>query len=149
MGKSINEFAKEISMVMPRLLREFVKKQSRMIEKTGDITLPQMAILHILKDMARCKMTEIAKFLSVTTSAATGIVDRMVKSGLLKRVRDVSDRRIVNIELTTKGTRAINIIFKERQKMMIDIFRHFNSKERETYLGTIKKMYNVMRRTKK
>lgn len=150
MGKSLNEFAKEISVLMPRLLRAFLARQSRMIRKSGDITVPQIAILHLLKDTAKCKMTEIAKFLHVTTSAATGTVDRMVRVGLLKRVGAPRDRRIINIKLTPKGKRTIDIIFKERQKMMIEIFRHFNAKEREAYLHTVKKMHDVLlRRAKK
>lgn len=149
MGKSINEFAKEMSVLMPRLIRTFLARQSRMIRKSGDITVPQLAILHLLKDIPRCKMTEIAKFLHVTTSAATGIVDRMVRSGLLKRVRDAKDRRIINIRLTAKGEKAIDIIFKERQKMMVEIFRHFKAKEREAYLNTVKKMYSILTKGKK
>lgn len=149
MGKSINEFAKEMSVLMPRLVRAFLAKQSGMITKSGDITVPQIAILHILKDLVKCKMTEIAKFLNVTTSAATGVVDRMVKSGLLKRVRVRGDRRIINVKLTPKGKKTINTIFKEREKMMIDIFRQFSSKERETYLNTVKKMHSILTKNKR
>ena len=149
MGKSINEFAKEMSVLMPRLVRSFLAKQTTMIKKSGDITIPQIAILHLLKDLTKCKMTEIAKFLHVTTSAATGVVDRMVKSGLLKRVRVAGDRRIINIKLTQKGKKTINAIFKDRQKMMIEIFKHFTPKEREAYLNTIKKMYDILTKEKK
>lgn len=149
MGTSINDFAKEMSVLMPRLARIFLTRQSGMIEKSGDITVSQIAILHLLKDLPKCKMTEIARFLHVTTSAATGTVDRMVKAGLLKRVREASDRRIINIKLTQKGERTINIIFKEREKMMIDIFKHFTSKEREAYLNTVKKMYGILTRGKR
>jgi DNA-binding MarR family transcriptional regulator len=128
---------------MPRLLREFLRRQARIV-KTGEITFAQVAILHLLKDKISCTMTEIARFLSVTTSAATGIVDRMVKSGFLARLPDINDRRVINIRLTPKGKRAIYTIFRQRQKMMIDIFKHFTSKEREIYLNTIKRMYAIL-----
>jgi len=142
-GKTIKQFAREMSVILPRMIRMFMVKQTSMIKKS-DITVPQIAILHLLKDIPKCKMSEIAKFLNVTTSAATGIVDRMVRSGLLKRSREPKDRRIINIKLTPKGEKTINTIFKERQKMMTDIFRHFDPKEREAYLNTVKKMYAIL-----
>jgi len=35
------------------------------------------------------------------------LIDRMVKAGLLKRVRDRSDRRVVNVTMTSKAENAI------------------------------------------
>ena len=145
MGKTIHKFAEEMSVIMPRMTREFVKRQPRIVA-TGEISFPQMAILHILKERDRCMMSELAKLLSITTSAATGIVDRMVKTGFLKRVPDPNDRRIINVRITPRGERATNAIFRQRQKMMIDVFKHFSSSERETYLGMVKKIYHILTR---
>jgi len=147
MGKTIREFAGEMSVLMPRLLSEFLKRQPRLIAK-GEITLAQITILHILKERGQCMMRELAGFLSVTTSAATGIVDRMVKAGFLKRVPDPADRRVINIRITRKGKATIGIISKQRRKMMVDIFRNFTSTERETHLNNMKKMYAIMTRRK-
>ncbi len=148
MGKTIHKFAQEMSVIMPRMMREFVKRQPRVIA-TGEISFPQMAILHILKERDRCMMSELAKLFSVTTSAATGIVDRMVRAGYLKRVPDLNDRRIINIRITPKGKRAINAIFRQRQKMMVAVFEHFSSKERETYLNMVKKIYSILTKEKR
>jgi len=144
MGKSIREFAEEMSVVMPRLMREFLKRQTPVVAATGEISFAQMAILHILKDRKKCKMTEMAELLFITTSAATGIVDRMVKAGFLKRILDPDDRRVINIELTPKGKKAIDMVFKSRQKMMIGIFNDFSPKEREDYLKLVNKIYSIL-----
>lgn len=143
-GTTAKQFAEEMAVLLPRMIRMFLARQTTMIRRSGDITMPQIAILHLLKDIPRCKMSEIAKFLTVTTSAATGIVDRMVRSGLLKRMREPKDRRIINIKLTPKGEKTINAIFRERQRMMMDIFKRFDPKEREAYLDTVKKMYAIL-----
>jgi len=145
MGKTLNEFAQEMSVVMPQLLREFLKRQARVVVME-EISFSQMAILHLLKERKQCMMSELAGLLSVTTSAATGIVDRMVRSGLLKRALNPKDRRVVNIQLTPKGKRSIGTIFKQREKMMIDVFKHFNCKERETYLNIVKKVCGILKR---
>ena len=35
------------------------------------------------------------------------MVDRMVKAGLVKRTRDRSDRRVVNVSMTSRGEKAV------------------------------------------
>ena len=148
MGKSIREFAKEMSVMMPRLMREFLRREPSLMAK-GDITIPQMAILLILKERNICMMSELARFLSVTTSATTGTVDRMVRTKLVKRNRQPQDRRVINIQITLKGKRTINTILRQRQESMMDIFSHLSSQERETYLNTIKKIYAILTRKRK
>ena len=143
MDKSLREFGQEMSHFMPKFLREFLKRQHRALA-SGEITVPQMIILNILKEKNRCMMSEIAKFLSVTTSAATGLVDRMVKSNLIKRTADKKDRRIIKIEMTAKGRRIIDGIQNRRYEMMMDIFGKLEPVERKRYLSTVKKIYRIL-----
>ena len=147
MGMTINEFAREISAIMPALMRGFLKRLTH-ITKEGDLTISHITILHALKGRNMCKMSEIAKFLSVTTSAATGTVDQMVRAKLLTRVRGTRDRRVINIRLTPKGKRTIDVFFKHRQNVMVDIFQHFTPDEREAYLKTVKKMHAILMKGK-
>jgi len=53
------------------------------------------------------RITDIARWLERSTNSITMIVDRMVKAGLLRRVRDRSDRRVVNVFLTSKAENAL------------------------------------------
>ena len=91
-----------MSILMPQMHTEFVKRQGCAVT-SGQVTLPQIGILMLLRGEGSCMMSEIAKALSVTTPAATGIVGRMVRDRLVKRVAGVKDRRIIRIELTKNG----------------------------------------------
>ncbi|SET17566.1 DNA-binding transcriptional regulator, MarR family [Natronincola peptidivorans] len=48
-------------------------------------------------------MSQIAEHIHLPMSTASGLVERLVKNGYLKRERSESDRRIVVIKLTDKG----------------------------------------------
>lgn len=48
-------------------------------------------------------MRDIAAFLDIPLSTATGVVNRLVKNGYLDRYRSDTDRRIVVIRLTDQG----------------------------------------------
>jgi DNA-binding MarR family transcriptional regulator len=50
-------------------------------------------------------MTELTGLLHVERSSLTGLVDRVERRGLVKRVQDPSDRRAFQIALTPTGTR--------------------------------------------
>ena len=144
MGKKIHKFAEELSVIIPMMHREIVRSQARAF-KTGDITFTQMVVLHLLSERGVCSMTEIAKMFSITSSGATGIVDRMVRAAFLKRVTVPQDRRVINIKLTVKGKKVINALMKHRKKIIVEMFRNISAKEREAYLNTVKKVYGRLR----
>lgn len=53
-------------------------------------------------------MSQVADFINVPMSTATGIAERLVKKGYLKRERSESDRRIVVVKLTEEGKELIS-----------------------------------------
>jgi DNA-binding MarR family transcriptional regulator len=72
------------------------------------LTMEQYLVLVNIKyHDAPVRITDVARWLERSTNSVSMIVDRMVKSGLLRRVRDRSDRRVVNVFLTSKAENAI------------------------------------------
>ena len=53
------------------------------------------------------KPSELAQILARSPNSVSMLVDRMVKAGLVKRTRDRSDRRVVNVSLTSRGEKAL------------------------------------------
>jgi DNA-binding MarR family transcriptional regulator len=66
------------------------------------ITATQAQALVNLRE-ANLSMTSISLICGVSTAAVTGMVDRLVKKGLVQRVDSKFDRRIITVELTDKG----------------------------------------------
>lgn len=50
---------------------------------------------------------EVAEYLRVKHNTAVGLVDRTAEAGLLERVRDSTDHRIVRLQLTGSGSRRL------------------------------------------
>lgn len=74
-----------------------------------DLTLSKTELLALLivDRHGEIIMSQIADYVRVPLSTATGIVDRLVKNKYLKRERSESDRRIVVIQLTEKGSEIV------------------------------------------
>ena len=62
-----------------------------------------MAMKHI-EDPVR--PTDVARWLDLSVNSVSMIIDRMVKAGLVKRVRDRKDRRTVFLSSTSKADKA-------------------------------------------
>lgn len=67
-----------------------------------ELSLTQLRMLGILRDHAP-RIVELADVLGLDKSSVSGLVDRATERGLVRRVRDDSDKRIVRVEITTAG----------------------------------------------
>jgi DNA-binding MarR family transcriptional regulator len=141
------DFAGELLKMMPRLLREFTRRQEGIFTK-GDLAVPDIVIMDALREQGECTMGCLAKMLNLTMSAVTVIVDRMVKKGFVKRERSREDRRVVKVTLMKKGEDTIKGINKERRHMANELFSVLSEKERKEYLRLIEKVYNGLSRKK-
>jgi DNA-binding MarR family transcriptional regulator len=73
-------------------------------------------ILQVLLGAQQMKMNELARYLGLSKANASGLVDRLVKKGLIDRSHGVEDRRVVLVRLTRVGRRvAANMVQVQRR----------------------------------
>ena len=89
-------------------------------------------------------MTEIARFMHVSTAAMTGIVERIKRCNYVQRVYEPSDRRIIKVRLTYKGRELVKKVNRQRRNMIVDIFAKISQREREQYLNILMRILNIM-----
>jgi DNA-binding MarR family transcriptional regulator len=139
MSKSLREFSKEVLGLLPYILRVSLRKQAGLMKEVG-MTIPQMVTLHVLGMSGRMKMKDIAAELNISLPAASGIIDRMSRQKMLKRIQDEKDRRVINIELTDKGKKMLNQTVESRRSAIEQMFAKLTAEERETYLKILKRV---------
>ncbi len=145
MTEKINSarFSEEMAKMVPRMLREFTRKQESILSK-GNIALPHVVILDCLREMGSLTMGELARILNLTMSAVTVIIDKMVELGLVKRERSKQDRRIVNVMLLKKGRETAEKVDEARKVMTSEIYSVLSGEERVEYLRLIRKVYESL-----
>ena len=145
---SLLEFADKLSEIIPLISNEFLKQQSSEFYRVK-ITVPQILILNFLHLRGPTKMSDMAHAMQVTTAAMTGIVDRLVRDGYTVRVYDASDRRIIRIKLTSKGSKIVEKINQDRRQMIIRIFGRISHAERQEYLRILMHIRDILIEEKK
>ena len=74
-----------------------------------DLRLTEFAILQQLSESGPTPMVRLSDENLVTKAAVTAIIDAMETKGLVRRVRDSSDRRVVNIRMTPAGKKLFGV----------------------------------------
>ena len=96
-----NRFAASVEYLNSRVY------SGRLDEWQGlDMTIPQIKTLVLLERMGHLRMGNISTYLGGAPSATTAILDRLVEKGMVERVSDPNDRRVVLCQLTVHGRAA-------------------------------------------
>jgi DNA-binding MarR family transcriptional regulator len=77
-----------------------------------DLSLTQLRVLAILRDHEP-KMAELASYLGLDRSSVSGLIDRAVKRGLVRRDGSADDGRAVRVSFTPDGQRLARILTDE------------------------------------
>lgn len=75
------------------------------------LTLSQLNVLMMLKyqsENGQLNQTELGSMLLLKRSGLTGLVDRMEKGGLVRRIPDPDDRRVNLVEMTDEGKQLLD-----------------------------------------
>jgi len=101
-----------------------------------DLSSSQFGVLETLYHLGSMCQGELSAKLLKSTGNITLVLDNLEKRGLVKRVRETEDRRMVKIFLTPEGEVLIQRVFP---KMVEEITREFNllTAEEQVELGTL------------
>jgi DNA-binding MarR family transcriptional regulator len=82
----------------------------------------------------------IAERLFVTGASVTSLVDTLVRKGLVRRVPDTSDRRVMLVELTDAAQPVIDAYLAEVTTLHAQEFAVLDENERETFVRLLAKI---------
>ncbi len=105
------------------LIEEGVRasKPPELIAELGSVTLHQLDVLRQVPD-GGATMTALARSLQVSESAATSLVDRLVRHGLVERVAEPEDRRVVRIVPSQRALALRQRFLDHQRKVLAEAF---------------------------
>jgi DNA-binding MarR family transcriptional regulator len=94
-----------------------------------EVTMPQFKTLMVLYGMDQATMGDLAESLGTGVSTVTGIVDRLVDHGLVQRVEDPRDRRVVVGRPTEAGVALVDRLLGAAREQMSRILDRLGPEE--------------------
>jgi DNA-binding MarR family transcriptional regulator len=127
--------------LMRRILTMVSSEVERQLEPIG-LTNAQWLPLYKLSIGKASTVAELACESQVDAGAMTRLLDRLEAKGLCQRVRSLSDRRVVNIELTEAGRQAAAGIPAVLSQVQNTHLAGFSAEEFEALKGFLRRIYN-------
>jgi DNA-binding MarR family transcriptional regulator len=110
--------AEQLDLLLHRFLSGFFAIPARQ-PASGAITFAQMRVLWTLDNNGDTATPgEVAERLGITSSTATGLVERLAEGGYIHRTHSSEDRRQVLLSLRPKGRRLMAGFRKLRQSRL-------------------------------
>lgn len=101
---------KRFSTAIQNMMLMMQQVDNTCLEVTKDLTKKEFGLVVFIGKMQRVIMRDIADFLNVPVSTTTGIVDKLVDNGYLKRFHSQTDRRIIEVELSKSGRKTYELL---------------------------------------
>lgn len=135
-------FTTAFQEIFPKLMHYLETEEIRELTGLG-ITPGQTNALLILYLHDDLTMGELSAEIYLAESAATRLVDRLVKMNLVKRRGDNKDRRVVRVFLSSYGRQLAGLVFERRSKRFHNLATHLAPKERDMLIDSVKAVLRV------
>lgn len=80
-----------------------------------ELTPQQFDILFFLEHEGKHRIAEIGEKLEISKAQMTQVIDKLVKRGLIYREASLTDRRVINISLSSNGK---DIVISHQEKLL-------------------------------
>lgn len=90
-----------------RQITHAISKHSKHLQETYKLTLPQVLCLLEVHRQGSVTIGSLTRTVALNNSTITGIVDRLERDLLIRRVRTSRDRRQIHLEITEYGSEAV------------------------------------------
>jgi MarR family 2-MHQ and catechol resistance regulon transcriptional repressor len=115
---------------------------ARLAERStiGDLTYSQFAVLEALYHLGPMTAGEVSQKILKSGSNLTTVIDNLERDGLVRRERDVNDRRVIYIHLTEAGSSKLEAVLPGHVAALVEEFSILSAGEQETLGELCKKL---------
>jgi DNA-binding MarR family transcriptional regulator len=117
--------------------------RSRLRGRFG-ITLPRFDLMSQLERHPEgLKMNELSRRMMVTGGNVTGIVDQLVKEGLVERVVEPADRRAFRVRLTRAGDKAFAEMARAHEEWVVELLARLGRRDSDALMQLLARLKQV------
>jgi MarR family 2-MHQ and catechol resistance regulon transcriptional repressor len=124
---------------LARAFSTFDKYSSESIRTFG-LTAAQFAVLECLGHLGPMTIGALSKKMLFSGGNTTCVMDNLEKEGLVERGHDANDRRVINVQLTTKGQKLFDSVFSQHAEHIAKIASVLSESEQEDLGRLLKKL---------
>ena len=97
---------------------QLMKKEITSDNKKATLSAPQFYTLMLINRRENISMSEVASDFHIELPSATSMINKLSKLGLVRRIEDENDRRLVRLTLTKKGKMVLRKATNQRKNKL-------------------------------
>ena len=125
-----------VSQLISRQFRDYFSQQ--------DLTFPQAMVLTALGEEGEMPISQLAQCTGSANSTVSGIVDRLERMGLVKRVRSEQDHRVIYVALTESSRAMERAVEPDVNAQMSRMLTDLTTQELEQIRGALETLERVL-----
>jgi DNA-binding MarR family transcriptional regulator len=133
----------EIVVALRRITRAIDLRSRTLLQDYG-LTVPQLATLQAIGRLQPITASAIAKHVHLGQPTVTGILNRLEKRRLIRRIRGDQDRRSINVSLTPEGEGVLSDAPSLLQHQFQQELSKLKEWERTQILSTLQRIADMM-----
>ena len=110
------------------------------------ITPSEFRVLRLLSELGPCAMVKLARDQLMTPGGMTGLIDHLEDLGFIQRSRSKKDRRIINIEITKKGSGIVEKGKETYRRFLEKSLEELSEEEIDSFLRVLNKMISSVQK---
>ncbi len=127
-----------------RKLMQAGEHYTKELNKIYNVSAAQINCLLALHENGPLPPSQIAKHVMVNSSTVTGVIDRLEKKDLVRRLRISQDRRVITVELTKSGKMLAENAPSPIQQKIIDGLNQLSPSEIKQIALTLKRLTDML-----
>ena len=134
-----DEKAARLTESIEKLFHQFMRHlhlhRGKLGSAASGLSLQQRKLIQFLARHGPRTMNDTSEHMLLAVSTMTGIADKMVAAGLIRRERSGEDRRVVRVSLTEEGMELYRIDIEERIRFSTMMLDSLSEDDQEIYVA--------------
>ena len=110
------------------------------------ISMAHVFVMSMIDKHGPVPMSRVAEIIGSGLPTATGLVNRLVERGFVRREHDTRDRRVVLVSLSAAGAAEVRDLHEARQRRLAAAIAQLTGSEQDSLLVGIRSLRSALER---
>jgi DNA-binding MarR family transcriptional regulator len=144
LNNSLEEVVDKLLLLLPTMEKRLIRPLE--LEIKPSLSLLQYNALFMMKNNEILTMSELSNKMLISKQQLTPMIDKLIDNGLVERMINSKDRRIINVKLSEGGDKFLRDAKSEMTIKLKKRMAVFNKNEMNTLLKAINDIYDITKK---
>ena len=134
--------AERLNSLLVQLFNDILHIEEEVLKSSEikDLSITEIHTIDAIGTQGNRTMGEIAHDLRITVGTLTSAINRLIKKGYVERKRIEEDRRVVLVNLTSKGEEVYKVHQVFHEEMICAMLSNFSDEEEQVLSKSLEKL---------